>query len=123
MHKGYASIIGIFIFLLAGCSTRWVKPNGSSPLWDLEFCDMDAEKRYPVKNEIVYRSNHDYSGTGTCSKKERVENKGVCRSQYWHANPDWDSEIIDLNRDTRTRFITNCMQSRGWTKSYAYPWR
>lgn len=104
--------------LLIGCSSHWVKPDGSSPLWDLDKCSIQAEIRYPVKNEVLYRTKRDYSYISTCSKKKREKNDGSC----YFSLPTWELEndIVDVNRPTRNSFINSCMKMSGWIREYKY---
>lgn len=107
--------------LLTGCSTHWVKPNGSSPLWDLDDCGYQAEKRYPVKNEVVYSRDDDLdynTGSYSCSKEERKRHKGYCPHRYRYRYQALKSDIVDVNSSTRSAFVDSCMTARGWTKAY-----
>lgn len=104
--------------LLIGCSTHWVKPNGSSPLWDLDECSSEAEARYPIKNEVVYRSRYDYRDISICTEEARKKHYGSCPVSL----PTWklDNDIVDVNSYTRDSFISGCMKRRGWIREYKY---
>lgn len=112
---------GLFSLILSGCSSHWEKPNGSSPLWDLDTCNIQAEARYPVKNEVVYSTSYDQLSTLSCTEEERKKDNKRCSST--RMLPTLRSGITDVNAATRMQLTEACMKGRGWRQVSRPLWR
>ncbi|HDS6412607.1 TPA: hypothetical protein QHZ98_005452 [Klebsiella oxytoca] len=107
------SINYIFLFslLLSGCSSQWVKSKATAE--DLStakiFCETQAEKKSPVKNEVAQRTTYS-------QKYEKCNKSDVCEGKKYKTieRPETESYVIDVNNDSRRRSFHQCMSMKGW---------
>lgn len=111
------SLISVSAFMLTGCTTYWVKPSGESPAWDWDDCTYKAEIAFPVRNEVVYKTERKYERV-KCSKKDKH-----CRDGYTDKNyTQLSHKIEDINQDSRDDYAETCMLNRGWQQKSRYIW-
>lgn len=105
------TVIAAVVVVLTGCTTQWVKIRTTSE--DLvtakKNCDIQAEKKFPVKNEIAQKTTYD-------TQYENCEKKEDCGGEKYRTIrlPQVESYVMDVNEESRRNEFTHCMNSRGW---------
>lgn len=106
------SLILLFLVtVLSGCSTQWVKNrfNAEDFSFAKEICEEKAGNKFPVKNEVAQRTKYTRFYE-TCLKNE------ICDGNKYKTvrQPEIESYVMDVNKDSRDNFFYQCMSQLGW---------
>ncbi|MBG6248821.1 MULTISPECIES: hypothetical protein [Symbiopectobacterium] len=105
--------------LLSGCSTRWVKirDNPTDHVTSRTLCRVSAEQRFPVRNEVINRTNYR-------TVTEPCDYKRWCGGQKYRTYDveKLQSYVTDVNDGSRNSSYHDCMLDNGWQQQTKSNW-
>lgn len=110
--KSVSSLFFILV-MLSGCSGQWVKSKTTAEDFSTAniFCEIQSEKKFPVKNEVAQRTSYS-------NKYEKCQKFDDCDGKKYKTieRPVTESYVIDVNKDSRKGNFLQCMNTKGWKK-------
>lgn len=100
------------LLMVAGCAHQWTRP-GATPLMrqqELEACNVQAEQKFPVRNEIAVYSGYTME-YGFCNEMMMSCFPG---DPIRILVPQTTSQVVDVNEKSRESVVEQCMHKKGW---------
>lgn len=99
------------VYALIGCTSQWIKSRADAQAFPLasQYCETDAEARFPVKNEVALRTRY-------VTRVESCTNKAECGNKKYKSaeRQEIESYVMDVNSESRRSHFYQCMAIAGW---------